>query len=157
MIPLSQLTARLLIWLAAMAVSVQGIPAIGCGCASDGESCCTGAESQPCCCSNQNPTETASSCCSKTAPQTSSCCGSNEPTREGCGPSCRCGTDSGNVPATPPVPSNESSSTNLICLPIDWEMTSLSAAQAKQDAFFAALSAALDAAERCAVLCRFTL
>ncbi len=157
MIPLSQLTARLLIWLAAMAVSVQGTPAISCGCASDGESCCSGVESQPCCCSNQIPTETASNCCSKTTSKMSSCCSSNGPTREGCGTSCHCGTDSGNIPATPPVSSNESSSTNLICLPIDWEMASLTASQAKQDVFFAALSAALDAAERCAVLCRFTL
>lgn len=157
MIPLSQLTARLLVWLAAMAVSVQSMPAIGCGCAIDGESCCSGTERQECRCSEQHPTETASICCSKTAPKTSSCCSSNETAREGCGTSCQCGTDSGNVPATPPVPSNEFSSANLICIPIDWEMASLTASQAKQDAFSAALSAALDAAERCAVLCRFAL
>ena len=104
------IAARTLIWLAAIAVPVHGLPAESCGCVGSTACCQTDTESKSCCCrsaakarggccSAQRKTAVAHACCSDQTGQKSAC---------NCGLSCQCGKSQPPQPTTPPVESNNS-------------------------------------------------
>ena len=176
------LAARMLVWLAAMAVPVQGLPTDGCictsvssasdktaptannCCASSHASCgrcpCTGAE--VCRCGQSSLCHKPShSCCAghrAKASCCSDCCGSNG--THGtcpCGEDCQCGkNDTPKTPATPPVEPN--SPERIVA---DSAMAISSAVVYQRSALrqhvdFCMEIDSLAALDRCVILCRFT-
>ena len=78
------IAARTFVWLAALAIPMQGVPSTACGCTSNATCSNEAEQSQNCCCAS-SPTafsETASSCCSQEAVGTCRCTGAKV---------CRCG------------------------------------------------------------------
>lgn len=154
---IKDITARTLIWLAAIAVPVQGLPAAACSCAS-GKITCKAAGA--CCCSADKVRE--SRCCRArrqvgTAP---SCCGSAPRGHDSpctCGFHCQC--RKGKLP-TPATPSAASHQTEKM---VGDAVSTISVAKVhrsqtmprRADEFVD--GDVLTAGDRCASLCRFTL
>jgi hypothetical protein len=133
---------RTLVWLTAVTLPVQGLPAAHCGCISSGQSLKTNGESPDCCAGNLIATNRPEiNCCSEPSAgrcpctgaevcrcgETSSCCqqrlaccsagdasGSSCQCGTGCqcGDNCQCGKN--NVPAEPAIPPVENSSPERI-------------------------------------------
>lgn len=168
------IAARTFVWLAAVAIPLQGLPAFTCGCDSVATcshktetvpSCCSTGKTNSGCCSKN---KTTASCCSKDK-SSGSCCSSDEAKTTGkggclcegsctCGANCQCGKDS--VPAEPTAPPVENSSPKRVVAD--------SAAAASIAAIYQPSSTgrhpnvctgatALSALDRCATLCRFTI
>ena len=151
------IVARTLIWLAAIAVPVQGLPAASCGCASDktsckaGDACCCSAEivrRGRCCCTTRQ-VGTAHSCCSKAAGGQESACK--------CGLNCQCGKPKQPKPATPPVENNRtekvaSNSFTTVSVAIVYRPETTR----RRDGRCAHVDV-VTALDRCTSLCRFTL
>ncbi len=153
-------TVRSLIWLAAITVPVQGLPAASCGC-TGGKTCCKKEQFKGCCCLAAKDRE-GRYCCAKQQPAaTHSCCskaGSGQDLACKCGFNCPCGKTSRQTPATPPVENNnqtekaasDSLATNSVAIVDQLQIT-----QRHQDA--SGVAEALTALDRCVSLCRFTL
>ncbi|MCA9068227.1 MAG: hypothetical protein KDA84_04855 [Planctomycetaceae bacterium] len=153
------LFARLVIWLMAITMPVQNLPAASCGCSgcgiqqakTDGQTCCcelAEREAGTCCCS-QRQAKSKPTCCSQGRNKSGSPCQ--------CGENCRCGQSEPTQPFTPipqqhpteKVAQDANTSTgNLLPLALQ-TMEGHSKATSLLDT-----STALD---RCATLCRFTL
>ena len=147
---------RIVIWLMAIAIPVQGVPAASCGCSescihqsakSDGQSCCCALakrEAGTCCCSRQEAT-----CCRQSRENSGSPCQ--------CGDNCRCGHPEPSHPFTPVrqesqterIVQDANSFDGMIILPASKTTKCHPLASSQPNA-----STALD---RCAALCRFTL
>lgn len=166
--------ARTMIWLAAFAVPVQGLPPEACACtkAATADCCanrqasprrcpCTGAE--VCRCGESSPCQKSShSCCSeqKIAPSCcpDCCCSSGCNGKCACGPNCQCRkNDAPKALETPPT-ENENSTERIVAdansagLLTDLYIPSTT----RQHLRFYTVAAALGALDRCVVLCRFT-
>ncbi|MCA9087995.1 MAG: hypothetical protein KDA90_05095 [Planctomycetaceae bacterium] len=84
------IAAKLLIWLAAMSVPVQGMPVGTCGCTTSRTGCSVGESGEHSCCSSGN-----------------SCCGRGEQCT--CGADCQCGKQQHQKPIAPaPVEDSQS-------------------------------------------------
>ena len=169
------IAARTLIWLAAVAIPVQGLPPAACACTkvvsetccassqnSPGRCPCMGAEicrcgessrchkPSPSCCSEQNA---APSCCH------SCCCSRDSNGTCPCGSHCQCGkNDAPKAPATPPTENNNSSERIVADATSAGSFADLyNPDMTQRNLDFNAGAAALGALDRCVVLCRFTL
>lgn len=177
------IVARAFVWLAAMAMPVQGLPSVACGCArvthiietiessqdccsasnqSDAGRCpCTGAKVCHCgedsCCKRQEST-----CCCKN-PAAEQCCCSNVScpcSAEGncsCGANCQCGKN--NTPSVPVAPPVESNSTDRVvadsaAIPSVATIHQPSTSRHQLGVYVGA--DALTSLDRCVILCRFT-
>ena len=152
------ITARALIWIAALATPVQSLPAGSCGC--DSGMICSSEEQFTRCCSSANAAR-SNSCCSARRNLSSaySCCSKAKGSKNSscqCGVNCKCGKTKQSKPATPPIETidvekvvNESltATTQIANSPITTQR--LVRSFAPVDA-----NAALD---RCVSFCRFTL
>lgn len=152
-------TARTLIWLAAIAVPVQSLPAATCGCESN-QSCCGNKQSKTCCCLAERVQQgrcccttgrgdTAHSCCSKANAEQDSPCK--------CGLNCQCRKSKQPTPAAPTPEDNTtqkvaSNSTSIVSLVSVYQPQ---VSKRHNDVAFDAGS--LAALELCISLCRFTL
>lgn len=153
--------ASLVIWLTALTVPVQALPALSCGCTTSNKSCCAnGEQATSSCCSATNAGKRTCCCTRKRA--TISCCrkaklGAKNTVCK-CGSACRCRQGSEHQQAMPPV-ENENATQELVSL----SLSTVSPAtlyrpvvsRQHDDAFphFVCVSAL----DRCAVLCRFAL
>lgn len=167
--------ARTLIWLAAFAAPVQGLPTVACACTktatkdccasreiSSGRCPCTGAdvcrcgESSPCHkssrsrCSEQSA---APSCCH------GCCCAKGSNGTCPCGANCQCGkNDSPEAPATPPTENNNSSERIVADATSAGSFTELyNPEETRRYLDLNTGAASLGALDRCVVLCRFML
>ncbi len=151
------ITARTLIWLAAIAVPIQGLPAASCGCASGKTSCkaagarCCSTEKvrEGCCCGAHWQVGTVPSCCGK-APS-----GHDSPCK--CGFNCQCRKGKLPKPATPPVAENQTEkmaddSVSTVSVAIVYVSQTT---PRRADPFVDA--DVLTVRDRCASLCRFML
>lgn len=154
------LFTRIVIWLMAITIPVQSLPAASCGCSgwginlqgnSEGQICCCALAKQQAgtCCCLQQQAKSEPTCCHQSSEESGSPCQ--------CGENCRCGQSE---PLQPFIPASQehltekvaqdaysSSGNSLLLTPQTAE--SYPKASATFDA-----STALD---RCATLCRFTL
>ena len=154
----NRFAARTLIWLAAIAVPVQGISAASCGCArsksciqknetSNDRRCCTGTQAvaRQTCCSAAQPETASTCCCSKT---------SEEQGDAGtCGKSCQCSSaEQRPMPTTLPVDKNMTGK-----LRADSASTDVITGVDQQHGNASSTTDALGAQDRCVSLCRLTL
>ncbi len=148
--------SRLLIYLAVLAVPLQGVPAETCGCV--GSNFFGNSESSQCCCATVRD---GSGCCSsRQQDSTSSCCGNSKggkasPCR--CGSNCQCGKSHSPPPATPTTDTHDveqliHENQSIVAAASVPEFPSLLADVASR---WQPLPAT--ALERCTSLCRFTL
>ena len=155
------IAVRSLIWLAALAVPIQGLPAADCGCASS-KKCCQGYEqSAGCCCSEVKVREGRCCCSGKRVVAERSCCCQVGITPDSsgcnCGSNCPCDQEHQPEPATPPVENEPSQKVvgemaSAISAPTTYQPDR---PQSQHDASLEAdFHSSLD---RCACLCRFTL
>jgi hypothetical protein len=153
------LVARTLIWLAAIAVPAQWLPAASCGCASS-NNCCQKDGQSKCCCSPEKVKQGRCCCTRGRTAAANSCCGKTERDKVSsctCGDNCMCGKTETPKPIIPPTESNSAvkvagDSLSLVSLATVYEPQVSSRHNDK--AFDAGHFAAL---ELCISLCRFTL
>ena len=150
------IATRTLIWLAAISVPVQGLPAAPCGCIGS-KACSQSKESSGSCCST-NKARGGQRCCA--GPQENaghSCCSAGEKSGCQCGINCQCGATQNQAPAPPPV---EQSQTEKVLNDAFATVSIATVGHSRttqhhgNTAADANASAALD---RCVSLCRFTL
>ncbi len=158
--------ARIIVWLAAIAIPFQGLPSAACGCVqvatletAEAPSCCSQPQAdQPACCSGAEVCRCgeASSCCQAKP----SCCSDQTSSEAGCqcGDQCQCGTS--NAPTRPAVPPVENNSPERIAL--DSAATAFFGSvflpsTTRQHLGLSVGAHALTAHDCCVSLCRFTL
>lgn len=153
------ITARTLIWLAAISVPMQALPAPRCACIG-AKSFCQEERSQGCCCSAEKVHEGRCCCAGRQGAPAHSCCGK---ARSGpnlackCGFNCQCPKTKQSKPATPPVGNNQTekmarkSLTTVSLATVDLSQTT----QRRKEP--SAVADALAALDRCVSLCRFML
>ncbi len=174
--------ARTLVWLATIAMPLQSLPTAACGCTTSGaQACevggalagsgelsvgrcpCTGAE--VCHCGELSPCRKSSShsCCSEKSASPSCChgccCSRGNTGTCPCGANCQCGnSDAPKAPPTPPTENNDSSERILADILSVGSFAGIYSPDAtRQHLDIYPVAAALDALDRCVVLCRFTL
>ncbi len=152
------IAARTFVWLAAVAIPLQGLPAVACGCDSV-VTCSHEIETTPNCCST---VKAEAGCCS--TDKTSGCCCSKGDSKAAgnsccpCGDNCRCGEN--NVPAEPTAPPVENSSPERIVadsLAATSFATVYQLSATRRHSNVSAGADVLTALDRCATLCRFTI
>lgn len=101
----NNIALRTLVWLAALALPVQAIPASSCGCSRGVSGCQAGSRGQ-CCCSAET-VQQGTCCCGRTKTESGpSCCKRAVTSRDSgceCGVNCRCGKAQQPPPATTPT------------------------------------------------------
>jgi len=157
------IAARTFVWLATLAIPIQGLPSSACGC-TQAPVCASEVIASPCSCTGEKMCRcgVASSCCQ---PKTS-CCSSKTSSAASCqcgdqcqcGDNCHCGESS--VPTKPKAPPVEKNSPERI-------VTDAAAAASfgavflpsttRQHLDLSAGAHALTAHDCCVALCRFTL
>jgi hypothetical protein len=156
------MAARTLIWLAAFAIPVQGLPAASCGC-TDSKACCGGNEQrQRCCCSAEKVREGQCCCARREAESGHTCCGQAKSSHDSgckCGINCQCGKAKQSQPATPNPPENNSAE-KTVCDAVS--AVSVFAVVHQPPVLLhrnegSVESDAFTAQDRCVSLCRFTL
>jgi hypothetical protein len=181
------IAARSLVWLAAVTVPMQGLPAASCGCTS-GKICCQqDGQSTDCCCSRSpdasGPTSRKCCCCQQGTTGACACtgakicrCNADSPCRKSpektcccqsssagdsvckCGPNCQCRQTKPPQPATPPVQTNNSTVKALSQSSSPAGVATIYEAQVPQRHNDVPLEAdALTALDHCVLLSRFTL
>lgn len=152
--------ARTLIWLAAITLPVQSLPAMSCGCDS-GRNCCTGGKSKKCGCSAKRVRESRSCCAAPRDKTARSCCSKAKACQKlhcTCGTSCQCCKGQLPKPVTPPSEDNATqkvtSDSSLTISPLA-TVFEPEARQRPRDVTFG--PDCLAALERCISLCRFAL
>ena len=150
--------ARTLIWFAAVAVSVQGLPAKSCGCVDSTACCQKGAESRRCCCS---PAKTHQGCCSagRQAAATHACCGDQTKRTSACkcGFGCQCGKTKEPQPTAPPIEGN-CSTDKVVGDAAAAFITDVVQQKVQQQHVDVSIElGTITALDRCVSLCRFTL
>jgi hypothetical protein len=166
--------ARTLIWLAAFAAPVQGLPPAACECTkvaatnccdrspiSPGRCPCTGAEVCRCGESSLRHKTSHSRCSEQNAPRgcCHCCCTNDNAGTCPCGAYCHCGkSDAPKAPATPPTESNNSFERIVADVTSAGSFADLSTPDATQQHLDVhSGTAALSVLDRCVVLCRFTI
>ena len=178
------ITTRTLIWLTAILVPVQGLPAAACGCAS-GKRCDQKVEqSSNCCGASSSDAAATHNCCQSQSTgacrctgakvcrcgensdckSAESCCGTDACcSNEGgsacsCGTNCQCGSNHmPEKPVAPPVENNTAekvASDSVLTVSLSTVYEPPAARRTPQTSVETDVLAALD---RCAALCRFTL
>jgi hypothetical protein len=154
------LAVRLLIWLAAIATPLQGLPTATCGCSDSRGSRDTSRHAQCGCCSAS--AIHGKGCCSpQTEDNRSPCCSPTEGHRRSscqCGVNCRCGEQPQPVPATPAGDHDsggDKTGFSATSTPICAAISPLGIAAGRVQLSIEAISPS--ALERCIFLCRFTL
>lgn len=156
---------KMLIWAAAVAIPLQGMPAQSCGCSDRSETvgadtCAHGAhEHGHSCCSTHGGEH---SCCSTEHRQSGTCCcccvkGHCDHQHCTCGINCPCRHGMQTPPATPPV--EQRSLDKVLCSGLAYNSAAVSLPSAKPQQLSVTLSS-FDAAtgmDRCISLCRFML
>ena len=154
------ITARTLLWLAAITVPVQGLPAASCGC-NGGTTCCKARQSQDCCCSAEKVREGRCCCACGEAESGHSCCSKAKKSNDSgckCGMNCQCGQAKQSQPATPTPPENNSA--EKIASDVATAVSVVAVYQPPVLPSGNERSVQLDAftgRDRCISLCRFTL
>lgn len=150
-------TTRIFVWLAAIAIPLQGLPTAACSC-TQATVCASEVVASQCSCTGAKVCQCGetSACCQ---PKTS-CCSSKTSIEAGCqcGDQCHCGESS--VPSKPTAPPVENSSPERIVT--DAAATALFGAvylssTTRQHWDLSAGAHALTAHDCCVSLCRFTL
>lgn len=166
---LRNITARTLIWLAAIALPVQTLPAASCGCSGSTTSCNKAEGTSGCCCSQEKVRQGRCCCSRKLAASRGSCCsGNRQVTTTGyccsqgesgctCGVTCRCGTTKQPTPAAPPVENNSSDSLAYVSHSASPAATADQPKATRRQDDSSSVSDALAALDRCVSLCRFVL
>lgn len=154
------IAARTLIWLVAIAVPVQGLPAASCGCPRSISCCQKTGQSKVCCCSAEQVRAGRCCCTQRTGKvvQSSCCkaqCWANSSCR--CGVNCRCGETEPPSPAALPVensPTRNSVSDAVSTISVTAGYQPQLSRRPNDTSAETGLFTALD---RCVSLCRFTL
>lgn len=157
-----QLVARSLVWLATVAIPVQGLSTTTCYGCNSGMACSSSfSAAQTSCCSQQvagswQPENCA--CCSGNEAGSSCCSSDNSTTGCSCGDNCQCGTS--NVPAEPVAPPVENNSSERILADsieaASFATVSLPSTTRQQSNVHVGVNS-LTAHESCVILCRFML
>lgn len=136
--------ARLLIWLAAIAIPVQGFSAAACGCGTH---------------KKRSPKETQSACCcSQKQNQSHTCCGAAEtPATCKCKADCRCGTSNQPGPAIPPRQNTLEERLSNDWIPVVSSKTSFGIHTFRQHQKMSFEYSSTVALNRCVSLCRLTI
>lgn len=112
----NNIALRTLVWLAALALPVQAIPASSCGC-SRGVSGCQAGQRGQCCCS-ADTVQQGACCCGRTKTESGpSCCKRAVTSRDSgckCGVNCQCGKAQQPPPAAP-APTENSPAEKITC------------------------------------------
>ena len=153
-------SARLLIWLSAVAISVQGLPAESCGCMESKACCRTVAESKCCCCRSTD--EAQGECCSSRRQVTvaDACCRDQTGRKSGCtcGPRCKCEKSKEPQPTAPPNESNRSTEKVASDAAAGACITAVVLPKVPQQQIAVSVEpGTVTALDRCVSLCRFTL
>lgn len=164
------IAARTLIWLAAITVPAQSLPAASCGCVGDASCCeqrstgqcrCTGAKI--CRCGDASPCrKLANSCCGGRVAKATCCSTDNSVAFSehtcNCGEDCQCGTSQEPKPATPPIENNNpTEQVTVDATSVAFDVTVYFPQITKRHADACIGAVALAALNRCVSLCRFTL
>ncbi len=161
MLSIKHIAARSLVWLAAIAIPVQGLPAASCGCTGSSARCPGKPPCQRCCCSEKKVRD--GQCCGTRPEAKPNHCGcSNQESSYGsackCGVTCQCGKASLPKPTTPPpvqyriVEKIVSDAVSAISL-----LATCEPAVVTRDNEACIEFNACTAQEHCVSLCRFTL
>lgn len=100
-----RIAARALIWLTAISVPAQSLPAASCGCARENAACCRASKSPQCCCAAEKVRERRCCCARQAVASQRSCCceaSSGAASLCQCGAHCQCRKTQA-PPAAPPV------------------------------------------------------
>jgi len=155
------IAARTLIWLAAIAIPVQGLPTASCACTGSNACCRENEQRQGCCCSAEKVRGGRCCCARREAESGHSCCSKAKSSHDSgckCGINCQCGKAKQSQPATPTPPENNSAEK----ITSDVAST-VSVVAVYQPAVLprgnerSVQSDAITAQDRCISLCRFTV
>lgn len=174
------IAARTLIWLAALAIPVQGMSSPTCGCMNSTtssvrtegspDSCCASGSSKSrhcpctgaevCHCGEASPChKPAHACCSKRSatPSCCHCCCSKDSNETcPCGANCQCGKkDRSEVPATPPVENHSPNRIVADAVTVGCYAEFNLAEATSQHLDVCVWASAISALQRCVILCRF--
>ena len=137
------LAIRALIWLAAIAVPLQGVPAESCGCAN----------SKVCC---RKDTESNCCCCRSAANAHEECCSAHSTCN--CGRNCQCGKSTPPQPTVPPVENNSPAEKVVSDGASSVFIADVVLPEIAQSHCGAAIElGTATALDRCVFLCRFTI
>jgi len=103
------IAARTLIWLAAIAIPVQSVPAASCACTGGNACYSENEQTQGCCCSAEKVREGRCCCARRKAESRHSCCSNAKSSHDSgckCGINCQCGKSQPPQPTAPPVERN---------------------------------------------------
>lgn len=177
------IAARTLIWLAAIAIPMQGVPTVACNCSrvthspkeiEPSQGCCSSASQQglcrcPCtgatvchCGEDSSCKQQTHSCCSESPEKKSCCSGGTCPCcAEGncsCGANCQCGKSSAPTePVCPPVENNSPERIIADSTALVSLATIYQPCPTRHYLSVSADSALLTSLDRCITLCRFTI
>jgi hypothetical protein len=158
MCSLYQLAAKALVWLAAVLVPLQSLPAAACCCASSSQQE-SGAEqrqgpSNPCCL-------TAGSCCDSTRAESHSCCKTTHqaPAKCSCQTTgvCSCQPHNPSSPAPQAPPDGGRQGVHIAAQPLAAVSSCFDDSRGSLSESYGDWPTARSGFERCIVLCRFTL
>ena len=153
------INVRTLIWLTAILVPVQGLPAGSCGC-TGGKTCCKEEQSISCCCSAEK-VRAGTCCCGQVRAEASHSCFCNSRSGQDstceCGINCQCGKTKHQVPATPPAETNQAEKVASDSLTTCCVATTCKPQTTQRHEYTSTVVDAIAALDRCASLCRFTL
>jgi hypothetical protein len=153
------LAARVLIWLAAIAVPLQGVPAKSCGCV-DSKTCCQ-KDTESNCCWCRSAEKARGWCCSaRRQAAAHACCGDHTGQKSGCqcGSRCQCGQSKPPQPTAPPVESNTPAEKVVSDGASAAFIADVVLPEVAQSHFGAAIElGTATALDRCVFLCRFTI
>ncbi len=161
----TNIMARVLIWLATLATSAQGLQAATCGCGGGESTCQTTASASAGCCQAETPVEPACCCAAEQAAARStgdrpSCFGHGDSASSPCqcGLECRCKQVRAPAPATPP---NENRTAEKVGVDAASAFSTITIwlppAIFQQHTHATTVTCGVAALDRCISLCRFTL
>lgn len=156
---ISDIISRLVIWLAAATVPLQGLPAASCACGTSGIGGISDARQTGCCCLGTRIGEGRCCCAGSTSAGAASCCDFNAEQESSCscGIDCQCGTQRQPLPATPPAEDNAPE--KVSCDSVDtlhvWVVDHSDFTREHSETSVAV--SGVGALDRCALLCRFSL
>ena len=147
---------RLVIWLVALTIPVQNLPAASCGCSECAINLRAKPECQTCCCALTE--QAARTCCCSQRQER--CCSQNPQKSDSecqCGGNCRCGQSEPTQPFTPISPPNLIESVAQTADSANGNLLPLAPQTPEGHSKASSTSYASTALDRCAALCRFTL
>lgn len=155
-----QIATRTLIWLAAILIPLQGIPAPACGCFASNECSQSSTQIRSCCCSEEAVSQGQCCCSRREAGATHPCCsgvssGQDSTSQVAC--NCQCGKTNQDIPATPPVENNQLEKVLTDAPVVSSLGTTYQPKATSQQGVVSSVATPLAALDRCISLCRFSL